>query len=146
MVETKEEFLEASKAYVPKGTQVAEVNAALEAIHLKPTLGGMGTTYTGVFASPVTESDRAVSELTERVRMLEMDNRSDMIELVLNYVSQQQFPQPEQSYGMLVALALKGKDKVTLKALCPTCGKTYAYQGLCRDYFHQPAPVRDLIP
>lgn len=78
----------------------------------------------------------AIDPLTERVRMLE---------LALNYVSQQQFPQPEQSYGMLVALALKGKDKVTLKALCPTCGKTYAYQGLCRDYFHQPAPVRDVI-
>jgi hypothetical protein len=77
-----------------------------------------------------------VVELTERVRMLE---------LALNYVSQQQFPQPEQSYGMLVALALKGKDPKSLKALCPTCGKTYAYQGLCRDYFHQPAPVRDVI-
>jgi len=74
--------------------------------------------------------------LTERVKMLE---------LALNYVSQQQFPQPEQTYGMLVALALKGKDRWTLKPVCPTCGKTYANQGVCRDYFHQPAPVRDLI-
>src|ERR1043166_2448805 len=94
----------------------------------------------GLILAGIPEPDKLVfpplDELAERVKMLE---------LALNYVSQQQFPQPAQTYGMLVALALKGKDKQTLKPLCPTCGKTYANQGVCRDYFHQPAPVRDLI-
>jgi len=85
----------------------------------------------------VTREEADETSLSERVKMLE---------LVVNFVSQQNFPQDaDQTYGMLIAKAMRGKESKTLKPLCPTCGKTYAFGGVCRDYFHQPMPVRDII-
>jgi len=85
----------------------------------------------------VTREEADTTSLEERVKMLE---------LVVNFVSQQNFPQDaDQTYGMLIAKAMRGKESKTLKPLCPTCGKTFAFGGVCRDYFHQPMPVRDII-